>query len=203
MYVSVMIHAKQRGGEVIVGSKSHILLWEQGGASQVKFEIIVTITICASNVWCGLLDEFFFFFLKQIAGLQLREVRNLADGTFDMDDFRDKLRPESPDPHEPFTTLVCVENTHNYCGGTILPIEWVDQVNTERIFIFLPLPIYPIQSIFILLFTSVHVSLATTVSSHAFVISSTLITLPASFSLTYFFGGQILELLSILSTVCR
>jgi len=30
-----MVHSKQRGGEVIVGHKSHILLWEQGGASQV------------------------------------------------------------------------------------------------------------------------------------------------------------------------
>lgn len=32
-----MVHSKQRGGEVIVGHKSHILLWEQGGASQVQF----------------------------------------------------------------------------------------------------------------------------------------------------------------------
>ncbi|VVC40106.1 Hypothetical protein CINCED_3A012779 [Cinara cedri] len=95
--IAMMVHAKQRGGEVIVGSKSHILLWEQGGASQ-------------------------------IAGLQLREVRNMADGTFDMAEFLEKLRPEGPDPHEPYTTLVCVENTHNYCGGTILPIEWIDQL---------------------------------------------------------------------------
>jgi len=37
-----MVHSKQRGGEIIVGHKSHILLWEQCGASQV----IHTIYLC-------------------------------------------------------------------------------------------------------------------------------------------------------------
>lgn len=60
--------------------------------------------------------------------MQLREVRNLANGTLDMKELSEKLRPESPDPHEPYTSLVCIENTHNYCGGTVLPIEWIDQV---------------------------------------------------------------------------
>lgn len=67
-------------------------------------------------------------YFKQIAGLQLREVRNLANGALDMKELSEKLRPESPDPHEPYTSLVCIENTHNYCGGTVLPIEWIDQV---------------------------------------------------------------------------
>uniref|UniRef100_A0A2S2QXR1 Low specificity L-threonine aldolase n=1 Tax=Sipha flava TaxID=143950 RepID=A0A2S2QXR1_9HEMI len=95
--IAMMVHSNQRGSEVIVGHKSHILLWEQGGASQ-------------------------------IAGLQLREVKNLVDGTLDMTDLRGKLRPECPDPHEPFTSLVCIENTHNYCGGSALPIEWIDKL---------------------------------------------------------------------------
>lgn len=67
----------------------------------------------------------------QIAGLQLREVRNLPDGTLDMTELREKLRPECPDPHEPITSLVCIENTHNYCGGTVLPVEWIEQVNQQ------------------------------------------------------------------------
>lgn len=60
--------------------------------------------------------------------MQLREVKNLIDGTLDMTELRGKLRPEYPDPHEPFTSLVCIENTHNYCGGSALPIEWIDKV---------------------------------------------------------------------------
>lgn len=39
--ISVMVHSNQRGGEVIVGHKSHILLWEQGGASQVILTYII------------------------------------------------------------------------------------------------------------------------------------------------------------------
>lgn len=31
----VIVHSNQRGREVIVGDKSHILLWEQAGAAQV------------------------------------------------------------------------------------------------------------------------------------------------------------------------
>lgn len=38
-----MVHSKQRGGEVIVGDKCHILLWEQGGASQVIINIIIIV----------------------------------------------------------------------------------------------------------------------------------------------------------------
>lgn len=64
--------------------------------------------------------------------MQLREVRNLNDGTLDMKELREKLRPEHPDPHEPYTSLVCIENTHNYCGGTVLSVEWIDQVLTTR-----------------------------------------------------------------------
>jgi len=35
----------QRGCEVIVGNKSHILLWEQSGAAQVKFLIILIVCL--------------------------------------------------------------------------------------------------------------------------------------------------------------
>ncbi|XP_050520507.1 uncharacterized protein LOC126893967 [Daktulosphaira vitifoliae] len=98
--VSMIVHSKHRGSEVIVGSKSHILLWEQGGASQ-------------------------------IGSLQLREVKNLPDGTFDILDLNEKLRPESPDPHEPYTSVVCIENTHNTCGGTVLPLKWIDELSNK------------------------------------------------------------------------
>lgn len=60
--------------------------------------------------------------------MQLREVKNLPDGTLDMTELQKKLRPLNPDPHEPYTSLVCIENTHNCCGGTVLPLEWIKQV---------------------------------------------------------------------------
>jgi len=35
----------QRGCEVLVGNKSHILLWEQSGAAQVKFLFILVVCL--------------------------------------------------------------------------------------------------------------------------------------------------------------
>jgi len=41
-YISVIAHMNnQRGCEVIVGDKSHILLWEQSGAAQVEYLVIL------------------------------------------------------------------------------------------------------------------------------------------------------------------
>ncbi|XP_027853847.2 uncharacterized protein LOC114132555 [Aphis gossypii] len=96
--VAMMAHIKdQRGCEVIVGDKSHILLWEQSGAAQ-------------------------------FAGLQMREVRNLADGSFDLSELSEKCRPTNPYDYESYTSLICVENTHNYLGGVVVPLEWLDQL---------------------------------------------------------------------------
>lgn len=64
----------------------------------------------------------------QIAGFQMREVKNLPDGTLDMAELREKFRPSNPVDYEPHTSLVCIENTHNYLGGAVLSLEWLDQV---------------------------------------------------------------------------
>lgn len=41
------------------------------------------------------------------------------------------------DCHEPVTSLVIVENTHNMCGGKVLPLEWLNDLaaickNTDK-----------------------------------------------------------------------
>ena len=33
------------------------------------------------------------------------------------------------DDHKPKITLNCVENTLNWCGGKMLPLEWLDDVS--------------------------------------------------------------------------
>lgn len=58
----------------------------------------------------------------------MREVKNLSDGTLDMTELREKIRPSNPHDHESYTSLVCIENTQNYCGGTVLPLKWLDEV---------------------------------------------------------------------------
>ena len=56
-------------------------------------------------------------------------MNNLDDGTFDMDAFDSFIRPRD-DPHRPWTALVAVENTHNNCGGKVLPLSFLQKVCT-------------------------------------------------------------------------
>lgn len=51
---------------------------------------------------------------------------NLADGTFDLDLVEKSIRGN--DVHSPITGLIVAENTHNMCGGKVVPLEWVNGV---------------------------------------------------------------------------
>jgi len=62
-----------------------------------------------------------------LAGVSLNLIQNKPDGTFDLDEFEQKVR--GFDIHEPKTQLVMVENTHNMCGGKVLPLEWLEQLS--------------------------------------------------------------------------
>ena len=52
---------------------------------------------------------------------------NLSDGTIDIDRLRRAIRNPS-DPHQPPTRLICLENTHNRCGGVALTPEYTGKV---------------------------------------------------------------------------
>jgi threonine aldolase len=56
-----------------------------------------------------------------IGGLIMRTVRNDSNGRLDPGEVRAAIRP--PDDHFARTGLICLENTHNLCGGTILNEE--------------------------------------------------------------------------------
>nr|CAI5860236.1 unnamed protein product [Callosobruchus analis] len=64
----------------------------------------------------------------QIAGVQTALVKNNEDGTFSLDELRERIR-KNPDMHEPQTSLIVVENTHNLCGGKVLPLDWLEKVS--------------------------------------------------------------------------
>jgi threonine aldolase len=51
---------------------------------------------------------------------------NQPDGTLRLEDIEAAIRPENP--HHPRTRLVCLENTHNRCGGAVLTPEYTDSV---------------------------------------------------------------------------
>jgi threonine aldolase len=61
-----------------------------------------------------------------LGGVQPRTLRNQPDGTLDLGDIAASIRGENE--HFPITRLVCVENTHNRCGGRPLSVEYMDAV---------------------------------------------------------------------------
>lgn len=61
-----------------------------------------------------------------LSNVQLR-VFDSADGTLDLEKMEEYVHDEN-DIHFAPTRLVCLEQTHNHCGGTVLPIEHIRAV---------------------------------------------------------------------------
>jgi threonine aldolase len=61
-----------------------------------------------------------------LGGIHPRTVPNQPDGTLDLDDIEAAIRGENP--HYPRTRLICLENTHNRCGGAVLRPEYMAAV---------------------------------------------------------------------------
>jgi len=64
----------------------------------------------------------------QFGGISYRTVPNLADGSFSMSSVLSAIRDDD-DIHEPATALVCTENTHNVCGGKIVPLSFMKELH--------------------------------------------------------------------------
>eukprot|EP00762_Andalucia_godoyi_P005893 ANDGO_06891.mRNA.1 L-allo-threonine aldolase len=62
-----------------------------------------------------------------LAGVHPRQIANLDDGTFSLDSIRAAIRGN--DVHFPTTRLICLEQTHNVCGGTVLPLQFLKDVH--------------------------------------------------------------------------
>ncbi len=61
-----------------------------------------------------------------LGGIHPRTVPNQPDGTLRLDDVEAAIRPENI--HFPRTRLICLENTHNRCGGVALTPEYTRAV---------------------------------------------------------------------------
>jgi len=64
---------------------------------------------------------------SQFGGISFRTIHNLKDGTMDIQMIQNAIRED--DIHEPTTGLICIENTHNVCGGTVLPLSFLQNLN--------------------------------------------------------------------------
>ncbi len=61
-----------------------------------------------------------------LGGIQLRPIANDASGRLDLDEIAGAIRVENI--HMPRTATVCLENTHNRCGGAVLTAEYTSEV---------------------------------------------------------------------------
>ena len=61
-----------------------------------------------------------------LGGVHPMVLRNQPDGTLDLAEVEANIRGDNE--HFPVTKLVCIENTHNFCGGRALPLEYMDAI---------------------------------------------------------------------------
>jgi threonine aldolase len=94
--------------------------------------------LCATLTWCNrrgseiiVGDKSHMFLFEQagasqFGGISYRTLPNRDDGTMDIDSIRRAIRED--DIHEPRTQLICIENTHNACGGKVLPLSFLKEL---------------------------------------------------------------------------
>lgn len=62
----------------------------------------------------------------RLGGLITRTLTNNEDGSLDVAAISAAIRTENL--HSPGSTLLCLENTHNRCGGAAIPAETIDEL---------------------------------------------------------------------------
>jgi threonine aldolase len=62
-----------------------------------------------------------------VGGIHPRTIPNRPDGTLDLDDLEAAIR-DPRNAHYPRSRLICLENTHNRCGGAVLTPAYMAQV---------------------------------------------------------------------------
>ena len=66
-------------------------------------------------------------FHSQFGGINLRAVKTLPDGSIDLEEVARKIR-NAGDVHQSLNNLLCLENTHNRCGGRVVPMSHIHKV---------------------------------------------------------------------------
>ena len=64
--------------------------------------------------------------VSALGGVHSRQLPNQPDGSLALADIGAAIRPD--DPHDPISRLVCLENTHNRCGGACQSVACTREV---------------------------------------------------------------------------
>jgi len=97
-------------------------------ASGTMANLVSMLTHCSRGEGVVMGDQSHTFTSEQggsaaLGGLFLRMVPNQPDGTLDLAQVEAAIPSE--DIHHPRVTLLNLENTHNFCGGTVLKPEYL------------------------------------------------------------------------------
>jgi len=65
--------------------------------------------------------------ISVLGGVHSCQLPNQPDGSLALEEIEAAIRPD--DPHDPITRLICLENTHNRCGGTYQTPEYMNRVS--------------------------------------------------------------------------
>lgn len=93
--------------------------------------LISILSHCARGDEMLLGDQAHIFHYEQggsaaVGGVHPRILPNCPDGTIDLQQLASSIRGD--DEHFPVTRLIALENTHNRCGGRVLPPAYIDAV---------------------------------------------------------------------------
>ena len=94
--------------------------------------LISVLTHCNRGDEIILGDKSHIFFyeaggVSAFGGIHSHQLKNQNDGTINLDDIKNSIR-KNDDDHFPKTTLLCLENTHNFCHGSPINIDYFDHV---------------------------------------------------------------------------
>ncbi len=97
--------------------------------TQSNLIAILTQTRHGDEILLGSEAHIFWYEVGGVAalgGVLVRRLLNDENGRLDTDEIEQAIRPKNI--HNPETTLVCLENTHNRCGGAVLTADYTNQV---------------------------------------------------------------------------
>ncbi len=63
--------------------------------------------------------------VSALAGVHSHQLQNQPDGSLRLEDLESAIRPD--DAHFPVSRLICLENTHNRCGGTYQSVDYTQR----------------------------------------------------------------------------
>ncbi len=64
--------------------------------------------------------------VSALGGIHTFVVENKEDGTVPLDEIEAAIRADND--HFPISSLICLENTHNRCGGSVLSVDYTQEV---------------------------------------------------------------------------